>query len=153
MLLFLKLFSQMPSLTTLFRCAYCENDEIEKKDALRIAISTFKELAKSNYATPNHVTFVTLLTALRNLMPHCDERDLAVETIFKAAAKGGWVDELLVRRMESVLATDKLHEIFSSAAIKSDGTVRFEQLPTEWRRKVTQPSRSRRSRLRSGSMP
>ena len=103
----------------MYRCAYCENDDLDKQDALRIAIATYKDLAKSKDARPNHVTFATVITALRNLMPRGEKRDSAVQTIFKAAAKEGYVDEMVVKRMQSVLTPSQLRDIFP-AGISGD---------------------------------
>lgn len=126
-------------------CAYCENDEIEKSNALKIAISTYKALLASKYGEPNQVTFSSLLTALRNLLPACKERSAAVQTVFKSAAKDGRVDDLVVRRLQTSLSTDELRELVSAKAVSSDGQVVMDELPREWTRNVEAMHRSRHS--------
>ena len=125
-------------------CAYCENDYLDKQDALKIAVQTYKDLAASKKANANHVTFATTITALRNLMPQGERRDAAVQTIFKNAAADGYVDEMVVQRIQSVLSPDKLRGLFA-AAVTDDGVIRVEQLPSEWRRKVkSAPARKKK---------
>jgi hypothetical protein len=55
-------------------CAYVENDEAEKQTALQIAIGAYKALENSNTSQPNQITFMSILTALRNLLPPCTQR-------------------------------------------------------------------------------
>lgn len=118
-------------------CAYCENDVSEKREALRIAIATYKELTASKYGVPSEVTFSTLLTALRNLLPKGKERSSAVQTVFKSAAKDGRVDDLVVRRLQSALTTEELRDLFSSTDVVSrNGQIRISQLPNEWRANI-----------------
>ena len=117
-------------------CAYCENEEVEKQNALKIAISTYKELRKSGHAHPNAVTFVTLLTALRNLLPRGKERSSAIQTVFKDAAKDGCVDDLVLRRVQSALTTEELRALFSTA-VQQDGNVCIDLLPNKWRRNAS----------------
>jgi len=114
-------------------CAHCVNDEVEKKHALKIAVATYKELTKSDHARPNSVTYATLLTALRNLLPQGKERSSAVQTVFMNAAKDGHVNDLVLRRVQSALTTEELHQIFSNA-VRQDGNVRIDLLPNDWRR-------------------
>lgn len=93
-------------LLTLFdrRCAFCENDENEKQVSLSIAVSTYNELVNSASASPNHITFATLITAIRNLMPGGHDRDTAVQVVFKKAAQCGLVDDFLLNRVQTALS-------------------------------------------------
>lgn len=81
-------------------CAYCENDDMDKRDALRIAIGTYKDLEKSSHSSPNHVTYSTLLTALRNLLPISPKRSLAIKDVFLSAITNGYVDQTVVQRVK-----------------------------------------------------
>ena len=81
-------------------CAYCENDEIDKKNALRIAVSTFRDLRDSTYAAPNHVTYSMFLTALRNLVQKGPKRSVAIQDVFKTAIQNGCVDEVVLKRLK-----------------------------------------------------
>jgi hypothetical protein len=84
-------------------CAYCENDDMDKRNALRIAIGTYKDLEKSNYGSPNQVTYSNLLTALRNLLPWSPKRSVAIQDLFESAAKNGYVDQIVVQRVKCTL--------------------------------------------------
>ena len=125
-------------------CAHCENDEFEKRDALRIAIETYKELIDSDYGEPNEVTFSTLITVLRNVLPECQKRSSAIGTIFKKCAEDGHVDDVVVRRLQSTLNSEELHVLLGDA-VSADGRVDITELPTEWRRNVRTSAQKRRN--------
>ena len=55
-------------------CAYTERDSIEQRDGLRIFVSMYKEMISDDSVVPNHVTFITVLTALKNLLPADEKR-------------------------------------------------------------------------------
>jgi hypothetical protein len=127
-------------------CAYCENDALEKRDALRIAVETYKELIGSDYGTPNQVTFTTVLTALRNLSPASEKRAAAVSTIFTKCADDGHVADFVLRRLQSVLNTDQLRVLVGEHAVSPDGSVDIDKLPGEWKRNAL-PNNQGKQRL------
>ena len=69
-------------------------------------------------------------------MPRGEKRDLAVQTIFKAAPKDGYVDKIVVMRVQSVLTPSQLKDIFPARMVTDGRRVSVELLPNEWRRKV-----------------
>jgi hypothetical protein len=89
-------------------CAYCENDDTDRSAALRIAIRTFKDLEKSSYGRPNHVTYANLLTALRNLLPPCPKRSAAIQDIFQSAVQNGCMDEIVLQRVQCKYSRESL---------------------------------------------
>lgn len=115
-------------------CAFCENDAFEKREALRIAITTYKELLASEYGRPNHVTFSTVITAIRNLMPACEKRAAAVKTIFRTCAEDGQVSEFVLRRLMSTLDKDQMGDLVEADAFSADGRIDISRIPTEWKR-------------------
>jgi len=125
-------------------CAYTLEkhcaDEVDRRAALRIAIQTFKELEQLSYAKPNEVTYSSLLTALRNLLPPSDSRSAAIQTVFQSAATKGYVDPLVVQRVKSALPPDQLNNLLpaclASANDDDKGSVRFDRIPREWCRNV-----------------
>ena len=125
-------------------CAHCENDEFEKRNALQIAVETYKELIDSDYGDPNEVTFSTLITVLRNVLPECQKRSSAIGTIFKKCAEDGHVDDAVVRRLQSTLNNEELHVLLGDA-VSADGRVDITELPTEWRRNVRTSAQKRRN--------
>jgi PPR repeat family len=115
-------------------CAYCGKDSIEKRQALRIAIETYKEMLEGGRDRPNHITFSTMLTALRNLMPPDDTRVLAIEKVFKRCANDGFVTDGILLRLQSSLSTDQLANLVGNSVIHADGSVDMSTIPTEWSR-------------------
>ena len=113
-------------------CAYCENDLLEKRDALQIAVKTYKEMMASEHARPNQVTFATLLTALRNLMPADQKRAAAAKTVFQHCVDAGLVTDLVLRRLKSTLNADQLAEVVGSSASSCDGALSTTSLPCTW---------------------
>jgi hypothetical protein len=82
-------------------CAFCINDETEKKQALRIAINTYKEL--ENTGTPNHVTYINMLVALQNLLPPSSQRSTAAKDLFENAKRNGFVTLPAIERLKCTL--------------------------------------------------
>ena len=56
-------------------------------------------------------------------------------TIFQSAAKAGYVNDLVVRRVQWALPTEELHKLFPNA-LSNDGQIQFDLLPAEWSRKT-----------------
>ena len=115
-------------------CAYSENDSLEKSQAVRIAIDAFKDLAASRFGDPNEVTYSSLLTALRNLLPPGTERSSAVQFVFQKATEAGLVDELALRRVQTVLTIDELKQL--SVPIDRSGRIDTKRLPEGWQRNL-----------------
>lgn len=117
-------------------CAFCENDSLEKRQALRIAVETYKEMVSADAEGPNQITFSTLITALRNLMPPDETRVAAIETIFKKCADEGHVSDLFLRRVQSSLSLDQLQKLVGDQVASGEGKLDIKQIPLKWRRNV-----------------
>lgn len=117
-------------------CAYCEQDSLEKRQALRVAIETYKELLKEVPEGANQVTFSTLVTALRKLLPPDDTRDAAVGSIFQKCADEGHVSDLVLRQVQASVSLDQLQKLVGTESIAIEGGVTIEQIPSKWRRNV-----------------
>jgi hypothetical protein len=115
-------------------CAYVENDEAEKQTALQIAIWAYKDLENSATSQPNQITFMSMLTALRNLLPPCTQRTLAIEAVFRTAARDGQVDGQVIHRIQTTLTKAELLELFPRHCVSPDGRVILRKLPVEWTR-------------------
>jgi hypothetical protein len=127
-------------------CAFCENDSVEKNQALRIAVETYKEMLAADAEGPNQITFSTLITALRNLMPADETRATAIQTIFKKCADKGHVSDLFLRRVQSSLSMDQLQKLLGDEVLSPEGTVDMDRIPSKWKRnvnviKMKQPAR------------
>ena len=119
-------------------CAFCINDESEKREALKIALATYKESERSTSKNgkPNHVTYATMLGALSRLLPPSVERTAAIGSIFKRCCETGQVDWHVLRRMQSILTAIELREVFSEAMVAPGGTIIAEKIPADWHRKI-----------------
>lgn len=116
--------------------AYSENDALEKRDALEIALATYKELEQTSDLEANNVTFATMLTALRNLLPPSPKRTAAANSIFKRCCDTGYVDKFVVRRLESMLDEDELKQVVPKYLMTTAGKVDTRQIPEKWRRNL-----------------
>jgi hypothetical protein len=121
-------------------CAYCIDDATEKKNALDIALNTYKELERTpSHGSPNHVTYAELIGALSNLLPPSDKRTRAVRSVFKRCHETGQVDGLVVRRLQMSLTAAELKETLSSCndpIVSPDGSINVQSIPAEWKRRL-----------------
>jgi hypothetical protein len=118
-------------------CAYCIDDETEKKTALGIALNTYKELERTpSHGSPNHVTYAELIGAISNLLPPSDKRTGAIQSIFKRCQEMGQVDILVVRRLQTSLTAAELKETLSSChdpIVGPNGVINVQLIPPEWK--------------------
>ena len=118
-------------------CAYCENDALEKRQALKIFVDTYKELTDRSDLRPNHVTFASILNALQTLLPEIDpKRTSAVMTVFKKCSEDGMCDQLVLKRLESLLDEEELRRLVGVDAVTPNGNVDISMIPFEWKRNV-----------------
>jgi len=117
-------------------CAYTERDSIEQRDGLRIFVSMYKEMISDDSVVPNHVTFITVLTALRNLLPADEKRANAVGTVFKNCTELGVCNHSITKLLQSLLSTKQLKELVGDDRVDDNGTVNNLKLPKEWTQNV-----------------
>uniref|UniRef100_A0A7S2KPV6 Pentacotripeptide-repeat region of PRORP domain-containing protein n=1 Tax=Leptocylindrus danicus TaxID=163516 RepID=A0A7S2KPV6_9STRA len=113
-------------------CAYTKGDQDETLEALKILWSTFNDLCDnaSDYGGPNHVTYITLLKALRDLMPMSNERDEIIKKVFQRCIRDGEVNQKVLVILKSALPLDDFRLITGSDSISRDS------IPADWRRNV-----------------
>ena len=116
-------------------CAYCENDALEKRDALQIAVSTYKELLDSSYGGPNHITYSSVITALRNLSPPSEKRTAAIANIFKHCVEAGQVSDLVLKRLQSSVGAEEFQEMVGATTFVN-GNVDIDKIPEDWKQNV-----------------
>ncbi len=128
-------------------CAYCIQEAEEKKISLAIAVKTYKELLKDEKVKPSHVTFSTMLTALRNLIENDEKRSNAARTVFETAKDCGQVDSLVVQKLQAVLPQKDFQELIPfSAHMAENGSGKDRKkgnkvswaakIPSEWSKNV-----------------
>lgn len=128
-------------------CAFAVRDNAEKARALQVFMTTFDELCSSDYAEPNHVTYVVYLTALRNLLPDSDERRVPLlSKVFCKCCEDGQVSELTLRRLESALTPEQVREVYRSAGFEGTSPLPIGQVPSEWRQIVVEKKSSNKNR-------
>lgn len=118
-------------------CAYCMDEAAEKRQALEIALATYKELERTpSHGKPNHVTYATMVTALTNLLPPSTSRSAAVSSIFKRCRETGQVDGLVIKRLQGALTREEMSQLCPESLVKSEGRINAESIPTEWRQNL-----------------
>jgi hypothetical protein len=119
-------------------CAYCENDSVEKRDALKIFVSTYKDIADSSRSDlkPNQITFSCALAAIRKLIPPSQERLAAVKAVFKKCREEGMCDIYVLRRLRSTVDENEWTELVGDAIDYADGCFTSSQIPDDWKRNV-----------------
>ena len=115
-------------------CAYTMDETSEKREALKIALETYKEIEQTTYGQPNRITYATLIAALANLLPPGEQRTSAIEKIFKRCCERGQTDMLVMRRLETTLSREDLVKVCCGAKVGMDGTVA--SIPDKWQRNV-----------------
>jgi hypothetical protein len=84
-----------PYMAVFNACAFAVGVNAEKVHALQVFKRTFDELCSSDYAEPNHVTYVAYLMALCNLLPDSDKRRVPLlSKVFCKCCEDGQVSEL-----------------------------------------------------------
>ena len=117
-------------------CAYSVKDSIEQRDALKIFVDTYKEMINDENVKANEVTFVSALTALRNLLPPGEQRVSAFSKIFKQCTDHGMVDENVIKKIKYSLPPDSFRELVGKDIVNEEGNIGFAGLPSEWTRNV-----------------
>ena len=113
-------------------CAYCSGGPTERREALVIALRTFRKMRKTkSNAAPNAVTYGTLLKAVNNLMPVSAERDNLVERFFQRCCKEGCVGSFVLTQLR--LVSPELYlDVTKGVGASSDKVALLRQLPVSW---------------------
>ena len=121
---------------TIYTCGFCANDSIEKASSLRVAIETYNELRQPMfpYGAPNNVTYMSMLTVLKNLLPPGKDRSAAALAIFNNAKENGYVDQKVIRRLFSIVSAQELEKALPADIVH--GRASLKQIPSEWSRSV-----------------
>ena len=100
--------------TVLNACAYTEGSPEQKKEAFRIARTTFAEFLESDYGDPNVVTYVNFLTACFRLIPRGPIRDNLMAAVFRECHEKGLVNDKVVSVFQRGVTPDVFLETMSS---------------------------------------
>ena len=119
-------------------CACCENDSLEKRDALKTFVATYKNITDSNREDlrPNQITFSCAIAAVRKLLAPSQERAAAVKAVFKKCTDEGMCDIHVLRRLRSTLEKNEWKEVVGDEIAFTDAYFDPSQIPNEWKRNV-----------------
>ena len=145
--------------TVINTCAYSVPDVIENRDSLAVFMEVYKDMLKNmdedgiganddakKRMVPNHITFSTVLTALRNLVPQDERRVAATKSVFEKCTGMGMCDIGVVRRLQSFLDPVQLQDLFGPERVSTEGIVDLTQIPPAWSRNVLATPHKKRRR-------
>ena len=127
-------------------CAYVERDSMEQREALKVFLATYKEMVNDEDVVPNNVTFSTVLTALRNLLPADHKRTDATRRVFQKCVDLGMCNPTVTQRLQSLLNTEELKELLGDERVDGNGAVITERLPEEWSQHVQSKAKKQYAR-------
>jgi hypothetical protein len=121
----------------------CAMETKERSKAFRVAVATFQQLRHNEeYATPNHVTYGSMLKCCARLLPSADPlRRKWVRKIFNMAVNNGCVGDMVLSRLREAATPDVYKELMNG--------VDRHDLPYEWTRNVQEKRVARKKRRRA----
>ncbi|KAG7347152.1 PPR: pentatricopeptide repeat domain containing protein [Nitzschia inconspicua] len=119
-------------------CALCENDSIEKRDAMKVFVEVYKHIISGSDENlrPNHVTFSCAIGALRRLLPPSDERTAAVKKVFNKCLEEGMCHQNVITRLRSTVDDQVWEQLVGRNIASLDRQIQISDIPSEWRRNV-----------------
>ena len=120
-------------------CEAMSGSKRQRERVFAVAEVTFLELCQLDYASPNHVTYGTMLKACSNLLPRgSDRRQQVVRHIFSKACEDGYVGSMVVNRLKEAASPELFQELMGDSKKKN--------LPPKWTRSV--PKRDKQVRMK-----
>jgi len=110
-------------------CASTYGTVKEKRHAFDMAHLTFMESCAEKYTQPNDVTYGVMFKAVGRLLNNSGEQDKYAGTLFKLCCDDGCLGEMAFMRVKAALSKDVYQELIGGKS--------YEELPEEWKRKVT----------------
>jgi pentatricopeptide repeat protein len=107
-------------------CAFTVGDDLEKNEAMQIAIAAYKLLGV--YDSPNHVTYSCFLKACLNLIPKGPSQESALITVFKKCREHGQVTDMILKLLLRTLTPQQVEKI-----VGVNGTISIENIPDDWK--------------------
>jgi hypothetical protein len=126
--------TQIPYNSVLNACAFSAmgTSMEEQREALQIAVSIFSAMRKSDYVSPDTVTYGNLIKCLANIMPQGDVRSTMALQIFEKCCADGLVGALVwneVRRAVPYKQIDQTYRLKGPSA-----NLQLRDLPKSWKK-------------------
>jgi len=113
-------------------CAFTTGDEIERKQAMDIAIETLSRVSKSRTAKPNHVIYGSFLKACAMLMPMEDPRKRQMITdVFSKCCRDGQVGSNVLEQLKFAAPPDLYDSLVGHYMV--NGQIGLQSIPSSWR--------------------
>jgi hypothetical protein len=125
-------------------CAYTSGDVPEQNRAMEIAHRQLKDLERSDYGSPDQVTYGTFLKVCANQMPDCSTRQQIIEVIFQKSSRSGQVGNLVLQQLKAMGPPELFYSLIGR---EIDENIRMEDLPSEWWSNVVEGKWRRRRNL------
>lgn len=135
-------FDMKPSIFTynavIFACSETapEASELERKQALKIAVSIFNEIRKLT-EVGDPFTFGNMLRCANLLQPG-EQKDQFMGSIFQECCRQGLVSEFMLRDFKAFASEGLVRSIFDGSTVDD---IDFESLPIAWKQNVKQTRR------------
>jgi hypothetical protein len=119
-------------------CAFCENDTLEKRDALKVFADVYKHVISGRDPNlhPNQATFSCAIVALRRLLPPSPERTEAVKKVFNKCTEEGMCDQNVLRSLRRTVENHVWEQLVGECQATMTGEILHSELPFQWRRNV-----------------
>jgi hypothetical protein len=122
----------------------CAVETRERSKAFRVAVATFQQLRnhQEEFATPNHVTYGSMLKCCARLLPSTDAmRTKWVRKVFHMAVNDGCVGDMVLSRLREAATPDVYKELMQGVDKHS--------LPENWTANVHEKREARKKRRRA----
>lgn len=119
-------------------CGFCENDTLEKRDALAIFVDVYKHMMNDDDETirPSQVTFTCSIGALQKLLPPGDDRTAAVTKVFTQCLENGMCDHNVINKLRYAVQDATYRELVGPQIAILERQVILSDIPPEWKQNL-----------------
>lgn len=120
-------------MSTLIKCCGFAQGEKAKKKGLEVLLKCFSEVTSSKHVGQSPSTFYSLLTSLHRLVGDDARRRSISASIFEACVKAGQLNGSVLNALGECQP-----ELYVKLPFVNNGKYRNEDIPSEWRKNVSQ---------------